>query len=101
MYYSRSGDYCKGMNRYTWGFLCALGEAQYLNTTFVEGKDFRLYFDFEHLKEEASIVEEREFLRDWKRWDKNHKRKIPVRKVASYKTTPMQLKKERSTVTRR
>lgn len=116
LYYSRGGDYCKGMNHYIWGFLCALGEAQYLNRTFVmdlsvclgaqynpsgkevEGKDFRFYFDFEHLKEEASIVEEREFLRDWKRWDKNHKRKIPVRKVASYKTTPMQLKKERSTV---
>ncbi|KAL2940740.1 hypothetical protein RDABS01_029090 [Bienertia sinuspersici] len=41
-----------------------------------EGKDFRFYFDFEHLKEEASIVEEREFLRDWKRWDKTHKRKF-------------------------
>lgn len=116
LYYSRGGDYCKGMNHYMWSFLCALGEAQYLNRTFVmdlslclasqynpsgkdeEGKDFRFYFDFEHLKEEASIVEEREFLRDWKRWDKTHKRKIPVRKVASYKTTPMQLKKERSTI---
>ncbi|XP_021728803.1 uncharacterized protein LOC110695885 [Chenopodium quinoa] len=116
LYYSRGGDYCKGMNHYMWSFLCALGEAQYLNRTFVmdlsvclasqynpsgkdeEGKDFRFYFDFEHLKEEASIVEEREFLRDWKRWDKNHKRKIPVRKVASYKTTPMQLKKDRSTI---
>lgn len=116
LYYSRGGDYCKGMNHYMWSFLCALGEAQYLNRTFVmdlsvclaaqynpsgkdeEGKDFRFYFDFEHLKEEASIVEEGEFLRDWKRWDKTHKRKIPVRKVASYKTTPMQLKKDKSTV---
>lgn len=116
LYYSRGGDYCKGMNHFMWSFLCALGEAQFLNRTFVmdlsiclaaqynpsskdeEGKDFRFYFDFEHLKEEASIVEEREFLRDWKRWDKTHKRKIPVRKVASYKTTPMQLKKDRSTI---
>ncbi|CAO2832882.1 unnamed protein product [Amaranthus hypochondriacus] len=116
LYYSRGGDYCKGMNHYVWSFLCALGEAQYLNRTFVmdmsvclasqynpsgkdeEGKDFRFYFDFEHLKEEASIVEEREFLRDWKKWDKTHKRKIPVRKVMSYKTTPMQLKKERSSI---
>lgn len=116
LYYSRGGDYCKGMNHYMWSFLCALGEAQYLNRTFVmdlsvclaaeynpsgkdeEGQDFRFYFDFEHLKEEASIVEEGEFLRDWKRWDKTHRRKIPVRKVASYKTTPMQLKKDKSTI---
>lgn len=116
LYYSRGGDYCKGMNHYIWSFLCGLGEAHYLNRTFVmdlsiclasqyspsfkdeEGKDFRYYFDFEHLKEAASIVEEDEFLRDWKRWDKTHKRKFPVRKVASYKVTPMQLKKDKSTI---
>ncbi|KAJ4971544.1 hypothetical protein NE237_004643 [Protea cynaroides] len=115
LYYSRGGDYCKNMNHYLWSFLCGLGEAQYLNRTFVmdlsiclaatynpsnkdeEGKDFRYYFDFEHLKEVAPIVEEGEFLRDWKKWDKTHKKKIPVRKVASYKTTPMQLRKEKST----
>lgn len=116
LYYSRGGDYCKNMNHYIWSFLCALGEAQYLNRTFVmdlsvclastyttskkdeEGKDFRFYFDFEHLKETASIVEEAEFLKDWKRWEKNHKKKIPVRKVPTYKVTPMQLKKDRSTI---
>ncbi|KAL0460500.1 UNVERIFIED_CONTAM: hypothetical protein Slati_0677200 [Sesamum latifolium] len=116
LYYSRGGDYCKGMNHYLWSFLCALGEAQYLNRTFVmdlsiclastytksnkdeEGKDFRFYFDFEHLKEASSIVEEGEFIRDWKKWDKTHKAKIPVRKVASYKVTPMQLRKDKSTI---
>ncbi|KAA8549666.1 hypothetical protein F0562_001316 [Nyssa sinensis] len=116
LYYSRGGDYCKGMNHYLWSFLCALGEAQYLNRTFVmdlsiclsatytqsnkdeEGKDFRYYFDFEHLKEVASIVEEAEFHRDWKKWDKTHKKKIPVRKVASHKVTPLQLKKDKSTI---
>ncbi|KAM7528698.1 hypothetical protein LguiB_032108 [Lonicera macranthoides] len=116
LYYSRGGDYCKGMNHYVWSLLCALGEAQYLNRTFVmdlsfclsstynpsnkdeEGKDFRFYFDFEHLKEDASIVEEGDFLRDWKRWDKTHKKKIPVRKVASYKVTPTQLRKDKSTI---
>ncbi|CAK9161993.1 unnamed protein product [Ilex paraguariensis] len=116
LYYSRGGDYCKGMNHYLWSFLCALGEAQYLNRTFVmdlsiclagmhtqsnkdeEGKDFRFYFDFEHLKEVASIVQEEEFLQDWKKWDRVHKKKIPVRKVASYKITPMQLKKDKSTI---
>ncbi|CAH9072177.1 unnamed protein product [Cuscuta europaea] len=112
LYYSRGGDYCKGMNQFLWSFLCALGEAQFLNRTFVmdlsvclastytqskkddEGKDFRFYFDFEHLKEEASIVEEADFIKDWKKWDKTHKKKIPVRKVPGYKVTPMQLKKD-------
>lgn len=116
LYYSRGGDYCKGMNQYLWSFLCGLGEAMYLNRTFVmdlsvclagsynpsnkdeEGKDFRFYFDFEHLKEVASIVEEGEFVRDWKKWDKGHKRKIPVRKVVSHKVTPMQLKKDKNTI---
>ncbi|KAM5582284.1 hypothetical protein ABKV19_002607 [Rosa sericea] len=116
LYYSRGGDYCKGMNQYMWSFLCGLGEAMYLNRTFVvdlslclsgsynpsnkdeEGKDFRYYFDFEHLKEVASIVEEGEFLRDWKKWDRSHKRKLPVKKVVSHKITPMQLKKDRNTV---
>ncbi|BAT73644.1 uncharacterized protein HKW66_Vig0009040 [Vigna angularis] len=118
LYYSRGGDYCKGMNHYLWSFLCGLGEAMYLNRTFVmdlsvclassynpsnkdeEGKDFRYYFDFEHLKETASIVEEGEFLRDWKKWDKTHlkKKRIPVRKVVTHKMTPMQLKKDKSTI---
>ncbi|KAF6155196.1 hypothetical protein GIB67_019722 [Kingdonia uniflora] len=114
LYYSRGGDYCKGMNQYLWSLLCGLGEAKYLNRTFVmdlniclsgsytknnkdeEGKDFRYYFDFEHLKEVASIVEEDEFIKDWKKWDKTHRRKIPVRKVASYKVTPMQLRRDKS-----
>ncbi|CAN6558843.1 unnamed protein product [Malus baccata var. baccata] len=116
LYYSRGGDYCKGMNQFQWSFLCGLGEAMYLNRTFVmdlsvclagsytasnkdeEEKDFRYYFDYEHLKETASIVDEVEFLQDWKKWDRSHKRKVPVKKVASHKVTPMQLKKERSTI---
>ncbi|KDP42098.1 hypothetical protein JCGZ_01886 [Jatropha curcas] len=116
LYYSRGGDYCKGMNHYMWSFLCGLGEAMYLNRTFVmdlslclassytssgkdeEGKDFRYYFDFEHLKEVASIVEESEFLRNWKKWDRAHKKKLPVRKIVTHKMTPMQLKKDRSTI---
>ncbi|KAL5766950.1 hypothetical protein ACOSP7_017567 [Xanthoceras sorbifolium] len=116
LYYSRGGDYCKGMNQYVWSFLCGLGEAMYLNRTFVmdlsvclagtynpsnkdeEGKDFRYYFDFDHLKEVASIVDEGEFLRDWKKWDRAHKRKVPVKKVVTHKMTPMQLRKDKSTV---
>ncbi|KAJ3700013.1 hypothetical protein LUZ61_003718 [Rhynchospora tenuis] len=119
LYYTRGGDYCKSMNQFIWSFLCGLGEAQFLNRTFVvdlsiclsgaynpwygkdeEGKDFRFYFDFEHLKESASIVEEEEFLRDWRRWDKKSKNgnKISVRKVPTYKVTPMQLKKDKNTI---
>ncbi|KAJ0616976.1 putative GDP-fucose protein O-fucosyltransferase [Helianthus annuus] len=116
LYYSRGGDYCKNMNQYIWSLLCALGEARYLNRTFVmdlnvclsskhtssnrdeEGKDFRFYFDFEHLKETASIVEEQEFLKDRKKFEKNHKKKIPVRKVTTYKVTPTQLKNDKSTI---
>ncbi|XP_039064101.1 uncharacterized protein LOC120209115 isoform X2 [Hibiscus syriacus] len=116
LYYARGGDYCKGMNQYLWSFLCGLGEAMYLNRTFVMdlslclsatysssnrdegGKDLRFYFDFEHLKETASIVGESEFLRDWKKWDKEHKRKVPVKKIKTHKVTPMQLKKDKSTI---
>uniref|UniRef100_A0A3Q7E7F3 O-fucosyltransferase family protein n=1 Tax=Solanum lycopersicum TaxID=4081 RepID=A0A3Q7E7F3_SOLLC len=116
LYYSRGGDYCKGMNQYMWSFLCALGEAQYLNRTFVmdlsiclasshtsshkdeEGKDFRFYFDFEHLKETASIVEEGDFHKDWRKWNKAHKKKISVRKVKDYKVSPDQLLKDKSTI---
>ncbi|XWS52386.1 hypothetical protein CRYUN_Cryun11dG0066000 [Craigia yunnanensis] len=116
LYYARGGDYCKGMDHYLWSFLCGLGDAMSLNRTFVmdlsiclpathnpsnkdeEGKEFRFYFDFEHLNEVASFVEESEFLRDWKKWDRGHKRKVPVKKVKTYKVTPMQLKKDKSTI---
>ncbi|OAY62777.1 hypothetical protein ACMD2_10318 [Ananas comosus] len=119
LYYTRGGDHCKGMNQFVWSFLCGLGEAQFLNRTFVmdlsiclsgahtpsgkdeEGKDFRFYFDFEHLKESASVVEEGEFLRDWRRWDRAGAKKngrISVRKVPTYKVAPMQLKKDKSTI---
>ncbi|XP_020577335.1 uncharacterized protein LOC110022629 [Phalaenopsis equestris] len=123
LYYTRGGDHCKSMNHYLWSFLCGLGEADFLNRTFVmdlnvclagsytstgeneDGKDFRFYFDFEHLKETASVVEEVDFLRDWRKWDrsggKNQKSsssRISFRKVPTYKVTPMQLKKEKSTI---
>ncbi|KAG6783480.1 hypothetical protein POTOM_012929 [Populus tomentosa] len=116
LYYSRGGDYCKGMNQYTCEFLRGLGEAMYLNRTFVmdlsmylagsynpdgkdqEGTDFRFYFDFEHLKEAASIAEEGELLRDWKKWNRSRKKKVPVKKVVAHKMTPMQPRKVKSTI---
>ncbi|KMZ71243.1 hypothetical protein ZOSMA_185G00620 [Zostera marina] len=124
LYYSRGGDHCKGMNHYMWSFLCGLGEAQYLNRTFVmdmnvclsstynpnsnrdeDGKDFRFYYDYEHLKETASVVEEKEFLKDWSQWEvadrsnkMNKKKHVTVRKVPTYKITPKQLKKDHRTI---
>ncbi|GAB2215110.1 hypothetical protein Droror1_Dr00019485 [Drosera rotundifolia] len=106
--YSGGGDRCKSMNHYLWSFLCALGEAQYLNRTFVmdmklclssiytesdhdeEGKDFRFYFDFEHLKESASVVDEPQFWTDWNKWQK--KDKLGLYLVEDFRITPMKLK---------
>ncbi|MFS7929495.1 hypothetical protein Hanom_Chr04g00333171 [Helianthus anomalus] len=66
--------------------MCALGEAQYLNRTLVmdlsiclssvytklgqdeEGKGFKFYFDFEHLKESASVLDQGQFWVDWNKW---------------------------------
>lgn len=79
LYYTRGNEYCKSMGQWMWGFLCALGEAQYLNRTFVidldlclsaeyssshknePGKDFRFYFDLEHLANMTSIIEKSTF----------------------------------------
>lgn len=117
LYYMRGGDHCKSMNQFVWSFLCGLGEAKFLNRTFVmdlniclsgahtvdgkdvDGKDFRYYFDFEHLKESVPVVEEGDFLKDWKRWDKKKgPGRITVRKVPSYKVTPMHLKRDKSNI---
>lgn len=105
--YSGGGDRCKSMDHYLWSLLCALGEAQYLNRTLVmdlgiclssmysstnqdeEGKDFRFYFDFEHLKESASVLDQREFWTDWGKWQK--KDKLGLYLVEDFRVTPMKL----------
>ncbi|CAA6670715.1 unnamed protein product [Spirodela intermedia] len=105
--YSNGGDRCKSMDHYLWSLLCALGEAQYLNRTLVmdlsiclssmysstsqdeEGKDFRFYFDFEHLKESASVLDQREFWTDWGKWQK--KDKLGLYLVEDFRVTPMKL----------
>ncbi|KFK31794.1 hypothetical protein AALP_AA6G159700 [Arabis alpina] len=106
--YVGGGDRCKSMNHFLWSFLCALGEAQYLNRTLVmdltlclssiytssgqseEGKDFRFYFDFQHLKEAASVLDEVQF---WAQWGRLHKKKkiwkFPL--VEDFRITPMKL----------
>ncbi|PKI70717.1 hypothetical protein CRG98_008950 [Punica granatum] len=105
--YNGGGDRCKSMNHYLWSFLCALGEAQYLNRTLVmdlsiclskiytssnqdeEGKDFRFYFDFEHLKESASVLDQQQFWADWNQWQQ--KDKLNLNLVEDFRVTPMKL----------
>lgn len=105
--YMGGGDRCKSMNHFLWSFLCALGEAQYLNRTLVmdlticlnsmytssnqdeEGKDFRFYFDFEHLKEGASVLDKDQFWSDWNKWQK--KDGLNLYLVEDFRVTPMKL----------
>lgn len=87
--------------------MCALGEAQFLKRTLVmdlsiclssvytssgqdeEGKDFRFYFDFEHLKESASVLDQTQFWDDWNKW--HQKDKLSLNLVEDFKVTPMKL----------
>ncbi|KAH7843135.1 hypothetical protein Vadar_013043 [Vaccinium darrowii] len=103
--YNGGGDRCKSMDHYLWSFMCALGEAQYLNRTLVmdlsicmssiytsshqdeERKDFRFYFDFEHLKESASVLDSTQFAFDWNRWHRKNGLKSHL--VEDFKITPM------------
>lgn len=105
--YVGGGDRCKNMNQYLWSFMCALGEAQYLKRTLVmdlsiclssiytsskldeEGKDFRFYFDFEHLKESASVLDQVQFWSDWNKW--HQKNKLSLHLVEDFKVTPIKL----------
>ncbi|GAA0155008.1 hypothetical protein LIER_12835 [Lithospermum erythrorhizon] len=105
--YSGGGDRCKSMNHYLWSFMCALGEAQYLNRTLImdmsiclssiytssgqneEGKDFRYYFDFEHLKDSASVLDQKQFWVDWSKWHK--KDRLALHLVDDFRITPMKL----------
>lgn len=112
--YSGGGDRCKSMNQYLWSFMCMLGEAQYLNRTLVmdltmclskmytssgqdeEGKDFRFYFDFEHLMDSASVLEQNQFWSDWSKWKK--KDGLNLHLVEDFKVTPMKLADVKDTV---
>ncbi|KAL2493628.1 hypothetical protein Fot_37385 [Forsythia ovata] len=105
--YSGGGDRCKSMHQYLWSFMCMLGEAQYLNRTLVmdlsvclskiytssgsdeEGKDFRFYFDFEHLKDSASVLDQTQFWSDWSKWQQ--KDGLSLHLVEDFRVTPMKL----------
>ncbi|KAL2482204.1 hypothetical protein Fot_43648 [Forsythia ovata] len=105
--YSGGGDRCKSMHQYYWSFNCMLGEAQYLNRTLVldlsiclpsiytssgqeeDGKDFRFYFDIEHLKDSASVLDQAQF---WSDWNKLRERDgLTLHLVEDYRITPMKL----------
>ncbi|GLT51137.1 hypothetical protein SLA2020_245670 [Shorea laevis] len=112
--YVGGGDRCKTVNHYLWSFLCALGEAQYLNRTLVmdltlclssiytnsnqdeEGKDFRFYFDFEHLREAASVLDQDQFWSDWNKWQKKDGLKLHL--VEDFRVTPMKLAEVKDTL---
>ncbi|CAL4925255.1 unnamed protein product [Urochloa decumbens] len=111
--YMGGGERCKSMNHFIWGFLCALGEAQFLNRTLVmdlnvclngrytssgkdEDRDFRLYFDFEHLKESASVIDQSQFWQDWGKWQKKDRLKNFY--TEDIRMTPMKLKDIKDTL---
>ncbi|KAE8684629.1 ribonuclease E/G-like protein [Hibiscus syriacus] len=112
--YVGGGDRCKNMDHYLWSFLCALGEAQYLNRTLVvdlticlssvytlsnhdeEGKDFRFYFDFEHLKETTSVLDQRQFWEDWNKWQRQDGLSLYL--VEDFRVTPMRLSEVRDSL---
>ncbi|KAI4308579.1 hypothetical protein L6164_031637 [Bauhinia variegata] len=114
LFYTGGGDRCKSMDHYLWSFLCALGEAQYLNRTLVmdmkiclssiytlskvdeEGKDFRFYFDFEHLKDAGSVLDQNQFWTDWEKWQK--KDRLSLHLVEDFKITPMKLAEVKDTL---
>ena len=107
LYYTRGADYCKSMGQYTWGLLCALGEARYLNRTFVmdfdvclsseysplhkdePGKDFRFYFDLEHLANETSVIEKSSFEEQLLKWNS-----LTERHVVNHQIEPAALKND-------
>lgn len=111
LYYTRGADYCKGMGQYMWSLLCALGEARYLNRTFVmdldvclsseyssvhkdePGKDFRYYFDLEHLVNEASVIEKSSFEEQLLKWNT-----LSERHVLNHQIEPAVLKNDTHSV---
>ncbi|KAL3821611.1 hypothetical protein ACJIZ3_007516 [Penstemon smallii] len=112
--YSGGGDRCKNMHHYLWSFICMLGEAQYLNRTLVmdlsmclskiytssghdeEGKDFRFYFDFEHLMDSTSVLDQVQFWSEWTKWQQ--KDGLSLHLVEDFRVTPMALSEKKATL---
>lgn len=98
MLYSRGGDYCSGYRHYTWSLQCALGEALYLNRTFVLDmevcvdevhnfgkkveRDARLYLNIDRIARGVQVTPRKEFFEAWERHNRLHPlAKIPTRVV--------------------
>jgi hypothetical protein len=112
--YLGGGDRCKSMNHYLWSFFCSLGEARFLNRTLVmdlgiclpsmysswkqneEGKDFRFYFDFKHLRSSASVIDQRQFWTNWELWQR--KNKLTVSLIEDFHITPSKLNRVKETL---
>jgi hypothetical protein len=61
-----------------------------------EERDFRLYFDFEHLKQSASVIDQSQFWTDWGKWHK--KDRLKNHYTEDIKVTPMQLRDVKDTL---
>ncbi|THF95314.1 hypothetical protein TEA_016856 [Camellia sinensis var. sinensis] len=53
-----------------------------------DGKDFRFYFDFEHLKE-SSVLDQAQFWSNWRKW--HWKDGLSLHLVEDFRITPMKL----------
>ncbi|KAL1567568.1 hypothetical protein AAHA92_03034 [Salvia divinorum] len=99
--YGDDGVKYKSTMHFSWSFLCALGEAEFLNRTLVvdnvrfnwpsvaEGemvRDFRYYFDLENLKDASSVIDQVVF---WSEWGKRDGLEVHV--VEGSRVTPMKL----------
>ncbi|KAG6385202.1 hypothetical protein SASPL_154030 [Salvia splendens] len=99
--YGDDGVKYKSTLHFSWSFLCALGEAEFLNRTLVvdnirfdwpsvaEGemvRDFRYYFDLENLKDASSVIDQGVF---WSEWGKRNGLEVHV--VEDSRVTPMKL----------
>ncbi|KAL7185981.1 hypothetical protein ACSBR2_027853 [Camellia fascicularis] len=54
-----------------------------------DGKDFRFYFDFEHLKELTSMLDQAQFWSNWRKW--HRKDGLSLHLVEDFRITPMKL----------
>ncbi|KAM0070957.1 hypothetical protein Hdeb2414_s0001g00019351 [Helianthus debilis subsp. tardiflorus] len=54
-----------------------------------EGKDFRFYFDFEHLKGSASVLDQGQFWVDWNKW--HLKDGLSISLGEDFRVTPMKM----------
>ncbi|CAN4094249.1 unnamed protein product [Withania somnifera] len=90
--YHGGGDRCKSMNHYLWSFMCALGEAQYLNRTLIMDLSIclsKIYTSSGHLKDSASVLDQKQFWSDWENW--HQKNGLTLHLVEDFRVPPIKL----------